>query len=177
MGRQKKRGRARYWEQVRELEEEHGWSTPEAREHWPRFYKKGGKARKSPNPAPSTVADILLATSPTDGTVCPYCRVGFLPDEVIHTCPGCRTMLHEECKQEMRNRCSTLGCAGGRNAAQTVDPLGETPTIRIVPNQLPRRWWGLRRLDPRRASPLVQLWLASLFLALAVAFLISRLLV
>jgi len=137
MGRQKHKGRSRYWEQVRELADEHEWSIPEAREQWPRFYKKGGKRRKSPKLAPLVLAAALLSAAPTEGPTCPYCRLGFLVEEAKHTCSGCNTTLHQECHGELRQRCPTIGCSGRGNAARTTAPVGAT--IRIEPHQLPAR--------------------------------------
>lgn len=133
--RKRKKGRERYWEQVRELADEHGWSITEAREQWSRFYKKGGKRRRNPRPEPIDPI-VLIDAAPTEGPTCPYCRVGFLDHEETSVCSGCQTRLHAECRAEL-SRCPTIGCRGAsRNAAQTVAPTGPI-TITIEPDQLP----------------------------------------
>lgn len=129
----KRKGRERYWDQVRELADEHGWSTTEARAQWSRFYKKGGKKRKNPRPEPVD-PQVIIDAAPEEGPVCPYCRVGFLPDERTSVCPGCQTRLHHECRMELR-RCPTLGCAGGRATQNAAQPR-EGITIRIDGGQL-----------------------------------------
>ncbi|MGD9729946.1 MAG: hypothetical protein AB7V39_26710, partial [Nitrospiraceae bacterium] len=116
MGRQKdkRKGRDRYWEQVKELADEHGWSVAEARAQWSNYFTKGGKPRKKPKKPKKDSVDLeaeRLITAETSGVTCPYCRLGFLPEESTYTCAGCQTKFHQECRQELR-RCSTVGCAG-----------------------------------------------------------------
>lgn len=159
MGRQKKRGRSRYWEQVRELADEHGWSVTEARGQWSRFYKKGGKKRKSPRANPIDPL-VILDADPVDGPICPYCRVGFLDHEETSVCSGCQTRLHAECRAELF-RCPTLGCAGGSSRAAETAAQRDPITIRIEPGDLPRRWISEPRII---AAALV----AALVIALAI---------
>lgn len=135
MGRQKKKGRKRYWEQVRELADEHGWSVTEARQQWSRFYKKGGKKRKKPKAAPVDPV-VLIDAAPTDGPTCPYCRIGFLDHEETSVCSGCQTRLHAECRAELR-RCPTIGCAGSSSRSAGTAAQQEPITIRIDPSLLP----------------------------------------
>lgn len=146
MGRQKKRGRKRYWEQVRELADEHGWSVSEARQQWSRFYKKGGKKRKKPK-AEFVDPIVLLDAAPTEGPTCPYCRIGFHDHEETSVCSGCQTRLHAECRAELR-RCPTIGCAGGLQTTRLrVEPVGP---ITITPENLPARW--RRWVRPERVA-------------------------
>lgn len=54
------------------------------------------------------------------GLRCPLCRDDLYEDDTLHQCEGCSTKFHQECREEFRGRCSTLGCAGRRTTRTEV---------------------------------------------------------
>lgn len=66
----------------------------------------------------------MTAEALTPGTVCPYCRAGFEPDEEVTHCPACGTPHHADCFAE-NGGCTIFGCT----AAPVDDPkISITPT-------------------------------------------------
>ena len=66
----------------------------------------------------------MTAEALAPGTVCPYCRSGFEPDEEITHCPACGTPHHADCFAE-NGGCTIFGCT----AAPVDDPkISITPT-------------------------------------------------
>jgi hypothetical protein len=111
MLRNKETGRQRYWRQVREIADEEDISPSEAREKWRNYYKPGGIRR---------IVLALNAVTHHVSSVCPYCRDNLLEEEIIYSCPGCKTRYHQECIDEFGQKCATLGCRGARQNRLTV---------------------------------------------------------
>jgi TM2 domain-containing membrane protein YozV len=61
-------------------------------------------------------------------TVCPYCRSGFEPEDVVQTCPACGTPHHADCFAE-NGGCTIFGCtaAPADEAKVSVTPTDFRP--------------------------------------------------
>ena len=68
----------------------------------------------------------MSETQEPSTTVCPYCRAGFEPEDIIKACPACGTPHHADCFAE-NGGCTIFGC--------TAAPADEAP-ISVTPTEL-----------------------------------------
>lgn len=106
-------GRQRYWNQIREIQDELGISHQEARARWSDYYHHGGRPKRAVKCVALSVKASIAAPA-----VCPFCRDSiFHPDEggPDFVCPNCRAHYHLDCfEEELGSRCATLGCSTRR---------------------------------------------------------------
>lgn len=66
---------------------------------------------------------IILKPRKEQEVVCPFCRDDVNIDEPSHSCVGCLTKFHDDCfKDELKSKCSTLGCSGKPTKVTTRVP-------------------------------------------------------
>ena len=106
-------GMRRYWQEVRHIAEDRGISMTNARGVWRTLKARGDLPEVGPDEDLEIQVQAILEGSGEDtGLVCPYCRDSVYEEDEIRSCSECRTCIHRECADELRNRCITLGCRG-----------------------------------------------------------------